>query len=250
MSNHDLTALAMISAVEKRVSARIEAAKLTGPKGDRGQRGTPGKSIKGDPGDSVQGERGKDGVSIRGPKGNDGASKQGERGVAGKSIKGIKGDKGESIKGERGLTGDSVKGDKGNTGPRPAHKWDGTNLTFQRADGQWGKTVNLAGKSGLVVHRHRGGVAPNKSGIATLDFADDSNIATVDVTGVSEITATSVVIVQMRIEATADNTVSDLLIDPIRVTVSALDVGVGFTIYGTMNHGPAQGLYLVNWSVA
>ena len=94
------------------------------------------------------------------------------------------------------------------------------------------------------------GADAKPSGIATLNFADTSNEATVDVTGVGSVTASSVINVEMRIEETADNSINDLLIDPIRVTVSAYTVGVGFTIYGTMDHGPAQGLYRVNWALA
>ena len=94
------------------------------------------------------------------------------------------------------------------------------------------------------------GSASSESGIATLDFADNSNIATVNITGLAGITATSVVRCEMRIEATADHSIQELLVDPIRVTVSAYTLGVGFTIYGTMDFGPAQGLYLVNWTLA
>lgn len=103
---------------------------------------------------------------------------------------------------------------------------------------------------GAVIVNDINGVLILRSGVATLDFADNSNEATVDVTGVVSTLTTSVINVDMRIEATADNSVNDLLIDPIRVTVTARSAGVGFTIYGTMDHGPAQGLYKVDWSLA
>jgi hypothetical protein len=88
------------------------------------------------------------------------------------------------------------------------------------------------------------------SGIASLDFGASSLAASVDVTGLDAITETSVVRCELRIEATADHSVDDLLSDPLRVVISAYTPGVGFTIYGTMDFGPAQGLYLVNWALA
>ena len=160
MQNTNLTALAMIKAAEKRVSLRIEAAKLQGERGKRGLAGAAIKGDKGDAGDSIKGDKGDAGKSIKGDKGNAGKSEQGKRGVAGKSIKGDKGDKGDSFKGERGkrgFGGESIKGDKGDAGPRPAHKWDGTKITVQDADGTWGKEVDLAGKPGANIMQRGGG---------------------------------------------------------------------------------------------
>ena len=250
MSNHDLTALAMIKAAEKRVSLRIEAAKLQAESGERGKRGFAGKSIKGEPGESVKGDPGKDGKSIQGPKGNAGKSEQGKRGVPGKSIKGEKGDSVKGERGKRGFDGESIKGEKGDTGPRPAHKWDGTKITVQSADGTWGKQVDLAGKPGAIIQQRGGGGGTKVfSGIATLDFGASSNTATVVVTGIGSIKATSVVLVKMRIEDTADHIAEDLLIDPIRVEAFAILAGTGFTIYGTMGNAPANGKYNVQWAL-
>jgi hypothetical protein len=90
---------------------------------------------------------------------------------------------------------------------------------------------------------------PRPSGIATLDFGASAKTSTVVVTGVDAITATSVVLVKMRIEDTDDHTAEDLLIDPIRVEAFAIVAGVGFTIYGAMENAPANGKYNVQWAL-
>ena len=40
-------------------------------------------------------------------------------------------------------------------GPMPAHRWKGTQLQFERPDGQWGEAVDLQGQKG---ERGRDGV--------------------------------------------------------------------------------------------
>ena len=88
------------------------------------------------------------------------------------------------------------------------------------------------------------------SGIATLDFGLSAKTATVVVSGVSQITAESVMLCKMRIEATDDHPAEDLLIDPIRVEAFEIVAGVGFTIYGTMENAPANGKYNVQWALS
>lgn len=39
-------------------------------------------------------------------------------------------------------------GERGAPGPIPEHEWQGTRLRFQKADGQWGKAVDLKGEQG------------------------------------------------------------------------------------------------------
>jgi hypothetical protein len=46
-------------------------------------------------------------------------------------------------KGDRGPPG--LPGD---VGPPPAHKWEGTKLSFEQPDGAWGKPVDLKGPPG------------------------------------------------------------------------------------------------------
>ena len=94
-----------------------------------------------------------------------------------------------------------------------------------------------------------GGGGTSVSGIATLDFGASNKTASFVVTGISSITATSVVLVKMRIEDTADHIAEDLLIDPIRVEAFAIVAGTGFTIYGTMGNAPANGKYNVQWAL-
>jgi hypothetical protein len=88
------------------------------------------------------------------------------------------------------------------------------------------------------------------SGTATLDFGDGVNFAQVVVAGVGAARSNSIIAVEMRIEATADHSVDDLLFDPIRVEAHTIVAGTGFTIFGKMGNARAHGLYLVNWAIA
>lgn len=108
-----------------------------GDGGDVGEVGPPGK-------DGATGARGLTGDT--GPHGDDGddgeVGKTGKRGVAGligrigdQGPPGTKGDKGE-------------QGDQGEVGPRPAHKWEGTRLSFELPNGGFGRSVNLQGPGG------------------------------------------------------------------------------------------------------
>lgn len=73
-------------------------------------------------------------------RGEDGAhgheGPQGERGFKGDT--GPKGDQGE-----RG-----VQGLKGEQGEIPQHRWDGTKLSFQLPNGEWGEYIELRGATG------------------------------------------------------------------------------------------------------
>jgi len=226
-----------------------------GADGTEGADGSDGKNgINGlDGGNGLDGDNGTDGRDgSNGADGDDGADgKDGQDGIDGQD--GTDGTNG--INGQDGLDGKDATATDGADGV-------GVDNTSVDKRGHLivtltdGRTIDAGklpkGKDGSQFHGMIAGgpSTARPSGIATLDFADDSNIATVDITGLSGITSTSVVMLQMRIEATADNSLNDLLIDPIRVAVSAYTVGVGFTIHGTMEHGPAQGLYLVNWTLA
>jgi uncharacterized protein YjgD (DUF1641 family) len=85
------------------------------------------------------------------------------------------------------------------------------------------------------------------NGVATLDFGSGNVSAEVVVTGVSDALTTSNVMCQLRVEATAEHPVDDLLIDPIRLLVKDLVAGTGFTIYGHMDNARANGTYKVQW---
>lgn len=86
--------------------------------------------------DGTDGRDGKDGVSRKGDPGQDGQ----------------KGD----------------KGDRGPPGPRPDHRWDGTSLQFERADGTWGELVNLEGPPGRNGFVGGGGGGGSGSGSGTV----------------------------------------------------------------------------------
>lgn len=76
--------------------------------------------------------KGRDGVDgERGSQGNTGP--QGPIGPMGP----------QGPQGERGPMG--LKGD---TGPAPAHRWNGSKLSFENPDGSWGKEVDLKGEQG------------------------------------------------------------------------------------------------------
>lgn len=87
------------------------------------------------------------------------------------------------------------------------------------------------------------------AGAATLDFGSGAMAASIVVTGVNKVLATSVVSAFTRIEATPQHSVDELLVDPIRVFAHSLVVGTGFTITGRMDNAPANGTYKIDWLV-
>jgi|TARA_R110000796_G_scaffold174064_1_gene291008 hypothetical protein len=88
------------------------------------------------------------------------------------------------------------------------------------------------------------------SGTVTLDFGASNKTAQTAVTGIGSAKAATIILASMRIEATADHPTDDLLVDPIRVMAGDISAGVGFTVYGTMENAPANGLYRVDWAFA
>jgi len=70
------------------------------------------------------------------------------------------------------------------------------------------------------------------------------------VTGQAGVEADSRVFVAMNIAETDEHSVDDMLVDPIRLAVHSLVMGVGFTIYGAMDNSRANGTYGINWRVA
>ena len=230
--------------------------------------------------DGIDGGDGKDGKDgIDGSHGNDGDI--GRNGLDGNNgTDGRDGNDGKSIRGEKGKQGN--EGKAGKEGPLGPKGKDGTNGTDGRdataTDGEDGNGIQnvevnarghliltlddgskidagrVRGKDaqqfqGMIAGGPSSGGGSSESGIATLDFGASNKTATVVVTGVGSISATSVILVKMRIEDTADHIAEDLLIDPIRVEAFAIAPGVGFTIYGTMENAPANGKYNVQWAL-
>lgn len=85
------------------------------------------------------------------------------------------------------------------------------------------------------------------TGVITVDFGSGAMSTSVIVTGVSKVKADSLIDAHVRIEATPEHDVIDMLIDPIRIQVHELIAGVGFTITATMDNAPANGTYNINW---
>jgi hypothetical protein len=119
-----------------------------------------------------------------------------------------------------------------------------------------GKVKGKDGQSyqGMIASGPAGGGAGPGSGFATaglavLDFGAGAKTATVDVTGLLAIEATSVILCKTQIVATAEHPVDDLLADPIRLEALSIVAGTGFTIYGEMENAPANGTYNVQWTV-
>jgi hypothetical protein len=220
---------------------------LAGSRGGDGERGSGG--INGDRGsngkDGKDGRDGNDGESIRGEKGD-----QGEAGETGKA--GQVGPKGkDGTNGADGKDATATDGEDGN-GIQDVEINKRGHLIITLDDGRKIDAGRVKGKDAVQFQGMiAGGPSSrgNPSGIATLDFGASNKTASFVVTGIDAITATSVVLVKMRIEDTADHIAEDLLIDPIRVEAFEIVAGVGFTIYGTMENAPANGKYNVQWAL-
>tara|TARA_R110002110_G_scaffold56539_5_gene160534 strand:+ start:1381 stop:2340 length:960 start_codon:yes stop_codon:yes gene_type:complete len=233
-----------------------------GPQGVVGKDGTSGK----DGLNGKDGENGKDGAAAAA--GRDGAGgKQGLTGAVGPrggpgqdGKQGVPGNDGKD--GERGpesLPG--LDGDDGDDGVGVEKAWvnDNHHLTIKLTSGKVvdagyvrGPAGVSAGKGGRVTGGYSGGgggYVNKPSGITELDFGASNKTASAVVTGISLIVQNSVVLASMRIEETEDHPVDDLLVDPIRVAISSLVVGTGFTVHGTMDNATANGKYKVEWAL-
>lgn len=238
-----------------------------GVKGPVGATGAPGKhGTNGSSGvDGKNGSDGSDGAPGASPKnGTDGRDgKAGTQGLRGaKGPVGLQGDKGipglpgvDGTDGRKGL--DGLDGDDG-VGLQKAWVDDKYHLTLRLDSGKvldagyvrGPAGISGAGKGGRVTGYGGGtGQILTPKGTAILDFGTGSLSTEVVVTGVSAVREDSVVMVAMRMEATDDHPVDDLLIDPIRVVSKDLVTGVGFTIYGHMDNSRANGTYNIHWSV-
>lgn len=87
------------------------------------------------------------------------------------------------------------------------------------------------------------------TGTATLDFgsAPGTNITTVDVTGQTGLLATDhVEVFMMGTDSTASHNAYEHMIAPIRLTVSSITAGTGFTIVGVTDLR-VTGTFKVRW---
>lgn len=88
-------------------------------------------------------------------------------------------------------------------------------------------------------------------GTATINFGaigSVGNRSSVNVTGQASILSNSAVEGWLRLEATAEHPVDDLLIDPVKVIAGNIVAGTGFTLYAEMPYGNAYGNYKVDWA--
>jgi len=200
--------------------------------GEVGETGAAGK-------DGKDGKDGTDGVSSVGkigPQGNTGATgKQGARGTD-------------------GVDGVSLK--------NALVDLDGM-LTFELSDGSVldaGSLGSLQQQAGTVVHQSVG-ISERTvldlisthgdvclKGEDTLDFGTGSSSATTVITGQPLISDDSVIRANIKMVATEDHSVDEILLDPIIVSVKDVVVGTGFTIHGGLSHSITHGTYVVQWT--
>lgn len=89
------------------------------------------------------------------------------------------------------------------------------------------------------------------TGIAVLDFGSSaSNLcdAVTVVTGQTNITVTSKIFVDIRVEATTDHSLEEVQYDAIWVKTGNIVPGSSFTIYGGTDDGTTYGLFNTSWS--
>lgn len=91
------------------------------------------------------------------------------------------------------------------------------------------------------------------TGTSTLNFGAIGavgNFVSLAVTGQASIASGSLVEAWLRLEATAEHPLDDLIYDPILVSAGNIVAGTGFTIYGEMPYGNAYGNYTAAWAWA
>lgn len=92
-----------------------------------------------------------------------------------------------------------------------------------------------------------GGAGGLNKGTATLDFSTGNAEASVAVTGQGAIAADSLVAASKRLVTTAAHSADEARMESLEVTAGNISPGAGFTIYGHILQGRAQGAYTVNW---
>ena len=106
------------------------------------------------------------------------------------------------------------------------------------------------GNQGLPGDKGPQGQGFNNVGQATLSFGNTSGSeqATVDVTGQTNIQASSNIIVGVVPVATPTNFLEDIIGSDLAVFAGNIIAAVGFTIYGVSRSGKLQGDYTVQWT--
>jgi hypothetical protein len=89
------------------------------------------------------------------------------------------------------------------------------------------------------------------TGTATLDFGSSpSQLASIAITGQTGIQSSSFIEAWiMPVSATANNTIDDQIVSPVRIVANTIVVGVGFTITGVVDGGDfVTGQFQVAWT--
>jgi hypothetical protein len=87
-------------------------------------------------------------------------------------------------------------------------------------------------------------------GTAIVNFGTGATEVVVTVSGQTAITATSNVGCALRSEATTENSVDDIYVDPIDAEVMGLTAASGFSILARARNGKAFGQYKIDWAWA
>ena len=198
---------------------------MPGPPGVAGAAGAPGSTgATGPPGvPGINGDDGSDGAA--GPPGQPGvAGAAGAAGAAGPPGFGFDGNDGEQ--GDHGIPGApgaaGAAGSTGLTGPMGPPGLDGP----EGPEGPMGP-IGLTGPPGAA-----GGGGGGTTGTGTIDFGafPGASDASLVITGQAAIVSGSIVQAWLRPAATADHTSDEHLVETIRIEVTDIVAGTGFTI--------------------
>lgn len=112
-----------------------------------------------------------------------------------------------------------------------------------------GVVASASGTTGIITIAASGPT----TGVATLNFgsgsgASDNPNTSIAVTGQTLIAAGSLIDAWIRLEATTQHTVDEILYENIQCYIGDIVPGTGFTIYGVVPEGSTYGDFNVNWS--
>lgn len=124
--------------------------------------------------------------------------------------------------------------------------------TFTKQGSPTGSTAFFPTGAGghNVITVSGGGGSSSTTGSSDLDFGSSStssSSASLVVTGQTAITSLSSVRVWVNPIATADHSVDEHILEPLRVFAHSIDPGVGFTITGVCDTGATYGTFSIAW---
>ena len=232
-----------IETVEGDVVIEGGSRSITIEEGGGGPRGLPGASAYDTAvAEGFSGDEAAWLASLVGPQGPTGATgaagATGATGAAGPQ--GAKGDTGDV--GPTGATGpQGAKGDTGDTGPTGATGSTGA-AGPAGPQGDPGPT-GATGPTGPA-----GADAPTPTrGAATIDFGASASDALTVITGQTAITSSSIVRAWVSPVATADHSIDEHVVEPLRVLAHSIVDGVGFTISVVCDLSLTSGEFSISW---